>query len=113
MKKNIRYLKETLQETPIILFSVGDRGAMKDSLWLSSPDLPYLIKEQKRIAKDTDIGFFNVFTALGGENSNVKLEKNKILTPDHTHFTRKGARYFGDLLYNKFNDEYLKFLENK
>lgn len=113
MKKNIRYLKETLQETPIILFSVGDRGAMKDSLWLSSPDLPYLIKEQKRIAKDTDIAFFNVFTALGGENSNVKLEKNKILTPDHTHFTRKGARYFGDLLYKKFNDEYLKFLENK
>lgn len=111
MKKNIRYLQDFLGEKAIILFSVGDRGAQKDSLWVSSPDLPYLIKEQKRIAKDTKIGFFNLFTALGGENSNVELEKDHLLTPDHTHFTRKGARHFGHLIFNKFMEEYHGYLE--
>ncbi len=113
MKKNISYLKTIDNNQPMILFSVGDRGALADTLWVSSPDLPYLIKEQKRIAKDSQIGFFNLFTALGGENCNVKLHDEGILTPDHTHFTRKGARFFGDLLYRKFTDEYKKYLENK
>jgi lysophospholipase L1-like esterase len=97
----------------MILFSVGDRGALADTLWVSSPDLPYLLKEQMRIAKDTNIGFYNLFTALGGEDSNVALHDNRILTPDHTHFTRKGAKFFGDLVYKKFSEEYNKYSENK
>jgi len=112
MKKNINYLKTIDYGQPMILFSVGDRGAQLDTLWVSSPDLPYLIKEQQRIAKDTEIGFFNLFTALGGENCNVDLHTQGYLTPDHTHFTRKGAKYFGELLYGKFRDEYEKYQEN-
>ncbi len=112
MKKNIRFLQNFLNNEEMILFSVGDRGALKDSLWFSSPDLPYLIKEQKRIAKDTNISFFNLFTALGGEKANVELEKQALLTPDHTHFTRKGAKHFGDLLFNKLMREYHNYLEN-
>jgi lysophospholipase L1-like esterase len=113
MKNSIRYLKTIDYTQPMILFSVGDRGALADTLWVSSPDLPYLLKEQMRIAKDTKIGFYNLFTALGGENSNVILHDNKLLTSDHTHFTRKGAKYFGDLLYKKFSAEYAKYLEKK
>lgn len=113
MKKSIAYLKKQDHAHPMILFGVGDRGALSDTLWVSSPDLPYLLKEQMRIAKDTNIGFYNLFTALGGENSNVSLHERKLLTHDHTHFTRKGAKYFGDLLYKKFNEEYAKYLEKK
>lgn len=113
MKKNIRYLKTIEKTHPMILFSVGDRGAQLDTLWVSSPDLPYLIKEQKRIAQDTEIGFFNLFTALGGEKSNVSLHDRALLTPDHTHFTRKGARFFGDLLFTKFYQEYQNYLDQE
>ena len=113
MKKNINYLKSINYTQPMVLFSVGDRGALSDTLWVSSPDLPYLLKEQKRIARESEVGFFNIFTALGGENSNVVLHDKGLLTPDHTHFTRKGAKFFGELLYKKFNDEYNKFLEKE
>ena len=113
MKKNINYLKSINYTQHIVLFSVGERGALSDTLWVSSPDLPYLLKEQKRIARESEVGFFNIFTALGGENSNVVLHDKGLLTPDHTHFTRKGAKFFGELLYKKFNDEYNKFLEKE
>lgn len=112
MKNSIRYLKAINYTQPMIIFSVGDRGALADTLWVSSPDLPYLLKEQMRIAKDTDIGFYNLFTALGGENSSVALHERGLLTPDHTHFTRKGARFFGELVYKKFSTEYKKYQES-
>ena len=113
MKNNIKHLQQLKPAPPILLISMGDRGAMVDTLWVSSPDIPYLIKEQQRIAKDSEVGFFNLFTALGGENSNVKLRTQGLLTPDHTHFTRKGAKYFGDLLYDKFMQEYQTYLKRQ
>lgn len=112
MKKSIAYLERINKQKPMILLGVGDRGALLDTLWVSSPDLPYLIKEQKRIARDSQIGFFNLFSALGGENSNVALHEKGYTTPDHTHFTRKGAKFFGQLLYDKFISEYQKYQEN-
>lgn len=113
MKHNIAYLKTLNYTQPMLLLGVMDRGALADSLWVSSPDLPYLIKEQKRIAKDAKIGFFNIFTALGGQNSNVALYDRGLLGPDHTHFTRKGSHFFGELLHKKFSKEYKKYQENK
>ena len=112
MKHNINYLKTINHNAPMILFTVSDRGALADTLWVSSPDLPYLIKEQQLIAKDTEIGLFNLFTAMGGENSNVALETKGLLSPDHTHFTRKGSRFFGDLLYRTFGEQLKKYQEN-
>src|SRR5690554_1867516 len=61
MKNNISYLKQLEPTPPMLLISMGDRGAMVDTLWVSSPDIPYLIKEQRRIAQDSEIGFFNLF----------------------------------------------------
>lgn len=113
MKNNISYLKQLELTPPMLLISMGDRGAMVDTLWVSSPDIPYLIKEQRRIAQDSEIGFFNLFTALGGENSNVEMRLQGVLTPDHTHFTRKGARYYGKLLYDKFIHEYQAYLKRQ
>ena len=109
MKKNIKYLKSIEKMSPIILFGMGDRGALVDTLWVSSPDIPYLIKEQKRIAKDREAGFWNIFSSLGGENINVSLREKGYLIKDHTHFSRKGAKFFGELTYSKFMEEFKKF----
>jgi hypothetical protein len=113
MKKNIRYLRNFVGDTPILLLGMADRGVMVDSTWVSSPDIPYLIKEQKRIAKDTNSSFWNLLTALGGENAHEKLFEKGYIKKDRTHFYRGGTRFFGKLTFNKIMTEYSEYLKKE
>jgi lysophospholipase L1-like esterase len=113
MIKNIKLLRDYIDNTPILIYSMADRGAKKDSTWVSMPSIAHLIKEQQRIAKDTNSSFWNILAALGGENCNVDLVKNGYMKKDHTHFTRKGSMYFGKLTFKRIMKEYNKYLKQE
>jgi len=100
MKNTIRHLQSALPGIPILLVSAHDRSIKREGKYVTSPDIPYLVTSQSRIAKDTGCGFWNLFAAMGGYGSMPGYVNRKPAWAgtDYTHFTRSGADHIASML---------------
>ncbi|MEN6444940.1 MAG: hypothetical protein ABFC98_02715 [Candidatus Cloacimonas sp.] len=100
MIRSIKHIQNALPGVPILLISAHDRSIKQGSEYITSPDIPYLVTAQSRIAKETGCGFWNLFTAMGGVSSmpNYVNHKPSWAGKDHTHFTKAGADHIAEML---------------
>lgn len=100
MKKSIEHLQKALPGVPILLISAHDRCIKQGTEYVTSPDIPYLVSTQAKIAKETGCGFWNLFSAMGGLNSMPKYVNHQppLAGKDYTHFTRAGADHIAEML---------------
>jgi lysophospholipase L1-like esterase len=100
MIKTIRYLQSAFPDVPILLISAHDRSIKTASGYVTSPDIPYLIKAQAETAEATGCAFWNLYEAMGGKDSMQKFVKNvpPLASKDYTHFNLAGANRIADLL---------------
>jgi len=100
MKKTIQHIQTALPNMPILLISAHDRSIKDGVNYITSPDIPYLVSAQSRVAKDTNCGFWNLFAAMGGYGSmpNYVNHKPAWAGKDYTHFTRNGADNIASML---------------
>ncbi len=101
MIETVRYLKACFPDTDFLLISVSDRSMLKDGNYVTMPAIPAMVATQKRIASESKIVFWNLFEAMGGENSMPEFVRS---TPprankDYTHLTFAGGEYLGNLLF--------------
>jgi len=70
-----------------------------------------LLNTQRQIARETGIAFWNVFDAMGGENSMVRFVQSNWASKDYTHMSFRGGREIANALLRallsekKFYDE--------
>jgi hypothetical protein len=64
----------------------------------------------KKAAFDNGCAFWDLYTAMGGQNSMSSWVSNKLAAKDFTHFSTEGARYVSEMLYNTLMDEYQEYL---
>lgn len=69
MVKIINNLKKAFPNTSILMIGVGDRSIKRGTRFITDPAVKILIKTQKEIASRTGIAFWNLFDAMGGDNS--------------------------------------------
>jgi len=100
MKNTIQHIKTTLPDVPILLVSAHDRSIKQNGSYVTSPDIPYLVTSQSRVAKATGSGFWNLFAAMGGYGSMPSYVNRKpaYAGKDYTHFTRTGADHIATML---------------
>jgi len=100
MVKTIRHIQAALPGVPILLVSAHDRCVKDGGSYVTSPDIPYLIKAQHQIARETGCGFWNLFAAMGGAGSMPGYVNHKPAWAgkDYTHFTRSGADHIATML---------------
>lgn len=62
-----------------------------------------MVATQKEIARSHKVAFWNLYEAMGGENTMVNwVEGDTVLAAkDYTHLNTKGAKRVGDLFFNK------------
>jgi|YelNatPaOPRAMG01_1025707.scaffolds.fasta_scaffold00094_10 lysophospholipase L1-like esterase len=111
MVKVINNLKKAFPETSIILLGVGDRAIKRGTRFVTDPAVPALIKTQESIASKTGIAFWNLFEAMGGQNSMEAWVKANLCLMDYTHPSLKGAQKIGNMIAEAIIDAYKK--ENK
>lgn len=95
MNKAIAHLKQAFPNTSILLVSIGDRGYKnKDGQYVTMPELKYFLDIQRLIAKENKIAFWNMFEAMGGQNSMKDFVKAKPAKAnlDYTHINFRGGR---------------------
>ena len=76
------------------------------------PSIPMLVNGQRKLAQETEIVFYDLFTAMGGENSMVDLVNATpaMANGDYTHLKFNGGKKIANILMGTINYEYEKYV---
>lgn len=110
MLKVIDNLKSAFPRTAILLIGVQDKSVKKGTRFETDPKVVKLLDAQKNIAKSANIAFWNLFEAMGGENSMPQwVDANPPLAfKDYVHFNGQGASKVADMLSDALITAYKK-----
>jgi hypothetical protein len=107
MEKVIEFIKSAFPQASILVISIGDKAIKKGTRFITDPGIPSLLRTQQVIAEKGGTAFWNLFEAMGGENSVVDwVEANPPLSAkDYCHLTPAGGRLVSDLLFEALMKE--------
>ncbi len=110
MIKSIEHFKKSMPGAAFLMVSVNDKGFKDGTKIVTDPDVFLLLGVQQKIAKETNIAFWNLFEAMGGENSMESWVKSNppLANSDYTHFSDQGADLVGEMLAEALIDAYSK-----
>jgi lysophospholipase L1-like esterase len=93
MVKVINNLKKDFPQASFLLMSVSDRSSNSTGRFETMNAIPAMRNAQRMIAQQTHIAFWDLFQAMGGENSMVKFVTSKpaLAAKDYTHLNFKGG----------------------
>jgi hypothetical protein len=105
MIKVINQLKEIFPEASILLVGISDRAGNINGKIQTLPAIPRMRDAQREIARQTQIAFWDLYTAMGGENTMVKYvtAQPPLGAKDYTHLTFRG----GDKVAKKLSEALL------
>jgi len=108
----ISFLRKYYPEASFLLVSSGDLGKKNGSNFYTHPEIKKIVKVQKRIAEKSNIAFWNLFEAMGGENSIISWVNSSppLAFKDFCHLTEDGGKIVADLLTDALNDAHQKYL---
>ncbi|MBE8727847.1 GDSL-type esterase/lipase family protein [Flavobacterium hungaricum] len=117
MTKTVNKIKESFPGVSILIVSTADKSTKYDMEMKTDSAVVPLMKAQKHYALETQSGFVNLYTLMGGDGSMIKWvdESPAKANKDYTHFNQRGAKAIGNLLYEQLSkgyDEY-KILREK
>jgi lysophospholipase L1-like esterase len=94
MVKVIRRLKEVFPEASIVLIGISDRAGNIDGNIKTIPAISRMRDTQRDIARNSQIAFWDLYAAMGGENSIIDYvtATPPLAAKDYTHLTFKGGK---------------------
>jgi hypothetical protein len=111
MTNVIKHIKASFPNTSILLVSVGDKSYKKDGVFQTDPSVLVMVETQKRLAKNNQLAFWNLYEAMGASGSMVKWVEGDTAyaNKDYTHFNFRGAHRIGKMLFEKLIGEYRNY----
>jgi lysophospholipase L1-like esterase len=101
----IQHIKSSFPGADIMLLGVSDRSHKQGGAYTTMPAVLSLLRAQRQTARDAEIAFWNIFAAMGGQNSMVQYVKTNKASKDYTHLSFKGGREIADALYDAILQE--------
>jgi lysophospholipase L1-like esterase len=108
MTRVVSKFKEAFQGCSILIVSVSDRSSNQGGTFKTIPGILAMRQAQRLIAKKSGVAFWDLFEAMGGENSMPKFVSAKppMAGKDYTHLNFRGGKYVAKrladaLLYQK------------
>jgi lysophospholipase L1-like esterase len=94
MEEVIKTLKKNFPECSFLLLSVSDRSSNTSGEFKTMNSIPAMRDAQRLIAQRTGIAFWDMYEAMGGQNSMVKFSEAEppLGARDYTHLTFKGGK---------------------
>ena len=102
MKTTIQHLKEYFPGAGILIVSVADRDYKNsDGEVKTMPGIRNLIRYQQNLAAEEGVAFWNMFEAMGGNESMKTLvdAKPSMANYDYTHINARGGKHLAGLLF--------------
>ncbi len=110
--KFLQSLAEDLK-IDIIVIGTSDMSRKDGEFYRSYPNIVHIRNAQKQAAFRAGCPFWDLYEAMGGENSMVRWVNAKpaLAAKDYTHFSSKGARVVAELFYSELIKEYRHYLK--
>lgn len=96
----IDHMKRNMPGTGFLVVSVGDREEKRGGSFRTMRGVISMVNAQQRIAYDSRVAFWNLYTAMGGEGSIVRLVNQHLANLDYTHINFGGGARLAQLLYD-------------
>ena len=109
MKKQIEHFKEIRPEATILFIGPADMQVSKGGVTQTHPYLETVIGELKRNVLEAGGIYWDMYSAMGGNNSMKVWQNNKpkLGSSDGIHFTKKGANTIARMLFETIENEYI------
>lgn len=100
MARAVNLLKENFPESSILIISVSDRSSNQEGTFATMATIPDMVNAQREIARKCKVAFWDLYTAMGGENSMLKFVAAvpPLAAKDYTHLTFQGGRKLARML---------------
>ena len=101
MDESIQHLKAAFPTASILVVSVSDRGQKgSDGQMHTMPGVVELMQFQRKMASDNHVAFWNLYEAMGGDGSIVRMKEEKQANLDYTHINFNGGKALAKILYD-------------
>jgi lysophospholipase L1-like esterase len=111
MIQSVEHLRSAFPEASILIVSINDISESRDGQMVTRSWVPPLVEAQKQVAFKIGAAFWNLYDAMGGENSMVAWAQDTkpLAYKDYTHFNHRGSKKVGDMLTSAILDKYMLF----
>lgn len=102
MTRVVNYLKQAFPQASVLIVGVGDRESKDENGNLRTmPEVKSLIRYQQLLAAETKVAFWNMYDAMGGEGSMVRMVASKpaMANYDYTHINFHGGKHLAGILF--------------
>ncbi|MBF9222036.1 SGNH/GDSL hydrolase family protein [Hymenobacter ruricola] len=108
MARVVGQMKQAFPEASILLVGMSDKSTRLDGEFVTDPQVPLLLAAQQRVALRTHVAFWNLFAAMGGENTMTRWVEQAppLAHNDYTHVNALGGRRMAELLHAYLLSEY-------
>lgn len=104
-------IRKANPDISILVIGPSDMSRRRSGEYVSYPNIPLIRDAMKNAAFEHGCVFWDLYEAMGGENSMVAWVNNDppLAGKDFTHFSRRGAQFVGEMLYNAIMSEYVNW----
>ena len=106
----IEHIQDCFPGADILILSVSDRSRNGKN---TMPAVLSLLRAQRQMAESAEVTFWNVFAAMGGENSIIKYVNSNWASKDYTHLSFRGGRELANALFDALITEKKLYAENE
>lgn len=108
MTRVVDRMQRAFPQASILIIGMSDKSARVDGEFVTDPSVPLLIAAQQRLARRNHAAFWNLFEAMGGENSMTSWVEAAppLANKDYTHINSRGGAKIAGLLYTYLMGEY-------
>lgn len=92
MVEAIHHVRNCFPDADVLMLGVSDRSKQEDGEFETMPAILALLHAQRKAAMRAGVPFWNVFGAMGGENSMVRFVENNWASKDYTHLSFRGGK---------------------
>jgi lysophospholipase L1-like esterase len=112
-KGQLNTLKKLRPSTAIVVIGPSDMSIPDNGNFITYPLLPYLVEQMKKTTLDAGFAYWDLFSAMGGQNSMPAWVDQGLAAKDYIHFSPKGASIASQMFFDAFAAEYAKWKQGK
>ncbi|MDG1776047.1 MAG: hypothetical protein P8H33_01525 [Crocinitomicaceae bacterium] len=108
-KSQINTLKRLNPDIFIVVVGPSDMSSLENGIYSTYTFLPYCVEQMKEATIASGSAYWNMYAAMGGNNSMPSWVEKGLAGNDYIHFSSKGAKIASQLFYDAFIAEYAKW----
>jgi lysophospholipase L1-like esterase len=99
LTRQLRAIKQAYPDISILVIGPSDMSMNDEGNFISYPNIPMIRNAMRDAAFANNCAFWDLYEAMGGENSMKSWVEAGYAQKDYTHFSFKGSTFVGEMIF--------------